>query len=237
MHRDIKPHNIILGDDGLPRLVDFGVAVPVASEAVLHLVAGSPPYMAPEQARGQGERVNARTDVYGLGAVLYYLLTGLPPHDGDTVKDVIVKAQGAPVVPPRDINRRVPQGLARICLKAMAADPQARFQSADALRRELRRYQRMRQAAPALAAAAILLALLVPAWGDLAAVVATVTGPDTREHGRGLVQQPSEPPPPPLAIVRVTRFEISISRRRMKINPTRRSLWAERRSRPARKTT
>lgn len=92
LHRDIKPHNIILGDDGVPRLVDFGVAVPVASEA-LHLVAGSPPYMAPEQARGQGERVDARTDVYGLGAVLYYLLTGVAPHDGDTVKDVIQQAQ------------------------------------------------------------------------------------------------------------------------------------------------
>lgn len=209
LHRDIKPHNIILGDDGLPRLVDFGVAVPVASEA-LHLVAGSPPYMAPEQARGQGERVDARTDVYGLGAVLYYLLTGLPPHDGDTVKDVIVKAQGAPVVPPRDINRRVPQGLARICLKAMAADPQARFQSADALRRELRRYQRMRQAAPALAAAAILLALLVPAWALWPrSSRRSLETPIPASAGRGLVQQPSEPPPPPPAIVRVTRFEIS----------------------------
>ena len=75
LHRDIKPQNIILGDDGVPRLVDFGLAVPVASEA-LHEVSGSPPYMAPEQARGQGERVDARTDVYGLGGVLYYLLTG-----------------------------------------------------------------------------------------------------------------------------------------------------------------
>jgi serine/threonine protein kinase len=62
LHRDIKPQNIILGDDGVPRLVDFGLAVPVASEA-LHQVSGSPPYMAPEQARGQGERVDARTDV------------------------------------------------------------------------------------------------------------------------------------------------------------------------------
>ncbi len=73
LHRDIKPQNIILGDDGVPRLVDFGLAAAVASEG-LHEVAGSPPYMAPEQARGQGERIDARTDVYGLGAVLYYLL-------------------------------------------------------------------------------------------------------------------------------------------------------------------
>src|SRR5208337_1539666 len=71
LHRDIKPQNIILGNDGVPRLVDFGLAVPVASEA-LQAIAGSPPYMAPEQARGQSERVDPRTDVYGLGAVLYY---------------------------------------------------------------------------------------------------------------------------------------------------------------------
>ncbi len=78
LHRDIKPPNIIMGDDGVPRLVDFGLAAPIASEA-LHQLAGSPPYMAPEQARGQGERVDDRTDVYGLGAVLYYLLTGRDP--------------------------------------------------------------------------------------------------------------------------------------------------------------
>ncbi len=115
----------------MPRLVDFGLAVPVASEA-LHHVAGSPPYMAPEQARGQGERVDARTDVYGLGAVLYYLLTRRPPHGGQTLIEVIEQARDAPVVPPRRINPRVPRALERICRKATASDPQSRFQSADA---------------------------------------------------------------------------------------------------------
>jgi tRNA A-37 threonylcarbamoyl transferase component Bud32 len=163
LHRDIKPQNIILGDDGLPRLVDFGLAVPVASEA-LHAVAGSPPYMAPEQARGQGERVDTRTDVYGLGAVLYYLLTGQPPHEGDSVKQILEQARDAPIVPPRRVNPRVPRALDRICSKAMEADPQSRFQSAGALGNALRKYLTMRRAVPMLGAAAVLLALLVPAW-------------------------------------------------------------------------
>src|SRR5208337_1341186 len=85
-----------------------------------------PPNMAPEQARGQGERVDARTDVYGLGAVLYYLLTGQPPHQGKTLNEVIEQARDAPVVPPREINPRVPRALERVCLKATAADPQSR---------------------------------------------------------------------------------------------------------------
>jgi hypothetical protein len=208
LHRDIKPHNIILGDDALPRLVDFGVAVPIASEA-LHYVAGSPPYMAPEQARGQGERVDARTDVFGLGAVLYYLLTGLPPHDGDTVKDVIQQAQGSPIVPPRKINPRVPRALERICLKAMAADPQSRFQSADALRRALGRYLRMRRAVPMVAAAAILLALLVPAWLLWPQPAQKrLDGRSAASGGGQPVQPPAVPVAPSSAPLRVTRFEI-----------------------------
>jgi serine/threonine protein kinase len=103
LHRDIKPHNIILGDDGMPRLVDFGLAVPVASES-LHGLSGSPPYMAPEQARGQSERIDTRTDVYGLGAVLYYLVTGQPPHEGETLVETLEQARDAPIIPPRRIN-------------------------------------------------------------------------------------------------------------------------------------
>ncbi len=172
LHRDIKPQNIILGDDGVPRLVDFGLAVPVASEG-LHEVAGSPPFMAPEQARGQGERVDARTDVYGLGAVLYYLLTGQPPHDGKTLIEALEQARDAPIVPPREINPRVPRALERVCLKAMAADPKSRFPSAEAMRRALGHYVLMRRFDPG---AGGLLTLLILAWVVLAGVGSTVTG-------------------------------------------------------------
>jgi serine/threonine protein kinase len=208
LHRDIKPQNIILGDDGLPRLVDFGLAIPVASEA-LHEVSGSPPYMAPEQARGQGERVDSRTDIYGLGAVLYFLWTAKPPHVGATLKEVLEQARDALVVPPRRINRRVPRALERVCMKALASDPQARYPSADALRQALRRCRLTRLAAPALVAVAILFALLVPAWVFWAASVRP-----SQESSRGetilerTTESRSDPKQTPQAGLRVTRFEI-----------------------------
>src|SRR6516165_5060587 len=80
IHRDIKPANVILGDDDRPRLVDFGLAAHLGSERLREL-SGTPNYMAPEQARGEPERIDFRTDVFGLGAVLYKLLTGSPPYD------------------------------------------------------------------------------------------------------------------------------------------------------------
>jgi len=194
LHRDIKPQNIILGDDSVPRLVDFGLAAAVASEG-LHVVAGSPPYMAPEQARGQGERVDARTDVYGLDAVLYYLLTGQPPHDGKTMIEALGQARDAPVIPPRQINPRVPRALERVCLKATAADPQSRFPSADALRCALGHYLLLRRGAPVLAVIAILLLLVVPAWAFRPRPSPAVLN--------------VEPRPPPQADLRITRFEIT----------------------------
>jgi serine/threonine-protein kinase len=208
LHRDIKPQNIIVGDDGVPRLVDFGLAVPVASEAV-HEVSGSPPYMAPEQARGEGERVDARTDVYGLGAVLYFSLTGKPPHNGTTLSEILERARDAPIVPPRRVNRRVPRGLERICLKAMAADPQSRFQSADALRQSLRRYRLARQAAPVLGAVAVLLAVLAPAcafWPWSARP--SPESPGRAIAARGITEPQSEPKQGSSVSLRVTRFEI-----------------------------
>jgi len=194
LHRDIKPQNIILGDDGVPRLVDFGLAAAVVSEG-LHVVAGSPPYMAPEQARGQGERIDARTDVYGLGAVLYYLLTGQPPHDGKTLIEALEQARDAPIVPPRQINPRIPRALERVCLKATAADPQSRFQSADALRRALGHYMLLRRGTPVLGVVAILLVLVVSAW-------AFWRGPEPEVLK-------SEPKQALQADLRITRFEIT----------------------------
>ena len=195
LHRDIKPQNIILGDNGVPRLVDFGLAVSVGSGA-LHEISGSPPYMAPEQARGQGERVDARSDVYGLGAVLYYLLTGHAPHGGKTLTEILEHARKAPVVLPRRLNSRAPRALERICMKAMAADPQLRFPSADALRNELRRDRLTRRAAPVLGAVAVLLALIVPTWAFWP------------ESARPSLGRP-EPKQLPEAELRVTRFEIT----------------------------
>ena len=208
LHRDIKPQNIILGDDGVPRLVDFGLAVPVASEA-LQEVSGSPRYMAPEQARGQGERVDARTDVFGLGGVLYDLLTGQPPRDGKTLGEILEQARGAAIVPPRRINRRVPRALERICLKALAADPQSRFPSADAMRLALRRYRMTRRVAPVLGAVAVLLVLLLPVWAFWPRSTSPLPdGQDRAIAVRSSTEPRTESAQPPRADLRVTRFEI-----------------------------
>jgi len=208
LHRDIKPQNIILGDDGMPRLVDFGLAVPVASEA-LHAVTGSPPYMAPEQARGQGERVDARTDVYGLGAVLYYLLTGKPPHAGKTLNEVLEHARDGQIVPPRRINPRAPRVLGWVCLQALAADAQSRFQSANDLRYALRGYLLMRRVAPVLGAVAVLLAMGVAAWPFWpASARPSPDGPGGPIAVRATTEPGPESTPGPLSGLRVTLFEI-----------------------------
>src|SRR5262245_6023564 len=158
LHRDIKPANIVLGDDGVPRLVDFGLAAHLGSTA-LEGLSGTPPYMAPEQARGQWERIDPRTDVYGLGGVLYALLTGCPPHPGATQEEQLVHARRGEVTPPRAIKPSIPRGLERVVLKALAADPDRRYASAAALRRALRLFA-IRRKVMAPAAGAIGLALL-----------------------------------------------------------------------------
>src|SRR5262249_34890089 len=98
IHRDIKPANVILGDDDRPRLVDFGLAAHLGSDR-LHELSGTPSYMAPEQARREPERIDFRTDVFGLGAVLYELLTGRPPYEGSGLATVLAQARAGQVVP------------------------------------------------------------------------------------------------------------------------------------------
>ncbi len=162
LHRDIKPQNILIGDNGRPRLVDFGLAAPLASES-LQAISGSPPYMAPEQARGQGERIDPRTDVFGLGAVLYFLLTGHPPYDGQDRRTILERACQGRFVPLRQLNPKVPRLLERICLKAMAPAPEQRYANAEAFRQALWRYRQWRNSIPALIAGGLVLVLVLMA--------------------------------------------------------------------------
>jgi serine/threonine protein kinase len=129
LHRDLKPSNILLGDDGTPRLVDFGLATHLASDQ-LRSVSGTLAYMAPEQARGESERIDPRTDVYGLGAVLYEMLTGRPPHVGQTTKALLKAAKSGDVISVRQLNPEVPPAVEAVCMKCLAKDPSRRFASA-----------------------------------------------------------------------------------------------------------
>jgi serine/threonine protein kinase len=160
LHRDIKPSNILIGHDGIPRLVDFGLAVPLTS-AALSGISGTPLYMAPEQARGEPERIDPRSDVFGLGAVLYELLTGRPPYRGKSREEVLLLAQRCQYEPPRRVRPGVPRRLEQICLKAMAAAPEQRYASASELQRALRRYRRWSKVYPVGAVAAVVLPLLL----------------------------------------------------------------------------
>jgi hypothetical protein len=165
IHRDIKPANVVVGDDGVPRLVDFGLAAHFGSTA-LQGISGTPQYMAPEQARDQWERIDGRTDVYGLGAVLYTLLTGDPPHPGAAREDALEHARLGGVVPPRALRRSIPNALERIVMKALAADSARRYSSAAEFRQALRSYgirrTRRRIAAGAVVVAIFALLIAVP---------------------------------------------------------------------------
>ncbi len=136
LHRDIKPANIIVADDGLPRLVDFGLAAHLASEA-LRSVSGTLAYMAPEQARGEIERIDPRTDLFGLGAVLYEMLTGRPPYRAKSHAELLEAAQRGDVVPPRQRKPEIPSALDTLCMRCLAKDPTQRFSSAAELIREI----------------------------------------------------------------------------------------------------
>jgi serine/threonine protein kinase len=152
LHRDLKPSNIVVGDDGVPRLVDFGLAAHLGS-AALQGVSGTAPYMAPEQARDEWMRIDFRTDVYGLGATLYHLLTGIPPHPGASATDSLAHARQGLVTPPRELNPAVPRRLEQIVLKALAANPAQRYATAAEFRQALRwsRLRSWRRAAVRLA--------------------------------------------------------------------------------------
>jgi Protein kinase domain len=129
IHRDIKPANVILHDDGTPRLVDFGLAAHIGNSR-LHEVSGTPAYMAPEQARCEGDRIGFRTDVYGLGALLYKLLTDHEPHEGANLDEILEHARTADIRPPRQFDPTIPAAIESVCVKALAMAPENRYATA-----------------------------------------------------------------------------------------------------------
>ena len=142
IHRDVKPSNIMIGEDNRPAVMDFGLAKREAGEITMTVegqVLGTPAYMSPEQARGEGHTVDGRGDVYSLGVVLYELLTGELPFRGTTRMLLMQVLQDEPR-PPRRVNDRIPRDLETICLKAMAKEQGRRYQTARELADDLRRW-------------------------------------------------------------------------------------------------
>jgi TolB-like protein/Tfp pilus assembly protein PilF len=145
LHRDIKPGNILLDANGEPHLTDFGLARLVEHGSTVTgtlEVMGTPSYMAPEQALGNNAALSSATDVYGLGAALYELLTGHPPFAGDTTYETIRLLLDSEPRQPRLWNRKIDRDLSAVCLKCLEKDPRHRYSSALALAEDLERWLR-----------------------------------------------------------------------------------------------
>jgi len=143
IHRDVKPHNVLIGPDGKPRLMDFGLAKLIDANQDLTgtgQVMGTAAYMAPEQARGLRTVVEPTVDVYSLGATLYRCVTGRPPFQASTTIEVLRQLNEDEPVSPRRLNQEVDIEIETLCLKCLEKDPSRRFQSAGELAAELNRY-------------------------------------------------------------------------------------------------
>jgi WD40 repeat protein len=145
LHRDIKPTNILLGPDNKPYLTDFGLAKLVDADGGMtrtSAVLGTPSYMSPEQARGEARSLTIATDIYGLGAVLYELLTGRVPFAGGTSVETIRMVLEQEPDPLRRFNPVLDSELETICLKCLEKEPASRYSSAGALADDLERWMR-----------------------------------------------------------------------------------------------
>jgi hypothetical protein len=142
VHRDLKPGNVLFAAGGAPKVTDFGLAKKLdqAGQTRTGAVVGTPSYMAPEQARGEGKGVGPSADVYALGAILYELLTGRPPFKAASSMDTILQVLSDEPVPVRSLQPKVPRDLETVVLKCLEKEPRKRYASAGELAEDLRHF-------------------------------------------------------------------------------------------------
>jgi formylglycine-generating enzyme required for sulfatase activity len=203
LHRDLKPSNVLFDAEGVPKLVDFGIARLGGEDRLTKTgdVVGTPAYMSPEQVDGRREAIDERTDVYGLGAILYHCLTGRPPFEGGNATAVITKLVTETPPRPRDLDRSIPPALEAVCLRAMARDSGDRYPTAVALAAALEAAARGDAPAPrgsklplVLGGLALVLGSGLAAWAAFPRANTTAEAPPA-EPERGPTARVSPRPP------------------------------------------
>jgi serine/threonine protein kinase/tetratricopeptide (TPR) repeat protein len=142
VHRDLKPQNIMIDKEGNARIMDFGIARSLKTKGITGagVMIGTPEYMSPEQVEGKG--VDPRSDIYSLGVILYEMVTGRVPFEGETPLGIAMKHKSEAPADPRELNAQIPEDLSRVILRCMEKDKQKRYQSSDEVRSELKNIEK-----------------------------------------------------------------------------------------------
>jgi serine/threonine protein kinase len=201
VHRDLKPGNVLLSEDGCPRIADFGLAHHVADPHATQsgAVLGTPQYMAPEQASGKVRETGPATDVHALGVILYELLTGRRAFAGASLLETLRNVRDRDPVPPRRLRREVSLELEAVCLRCLAKDPARRYPDAEALAEDLDRLAIQGPGAPSRRRRWLLAGALVACCGLVAGAAALLLpsrpkAPGSSDPPEQAGQATAEPP-------------------------------------------